>query len=134
MIMKQLVVILLLLLGNSNFSLFGQKSEKITTDDDFRNHLYFSIDSLNQLELEQYLKIKSVKLIFNKQGQVREYYLSAGKEFIKIKKKNYRLILALLNQKNYSNYINILRSNHEWDKKNKYVVRMPFLSINNGKR
>lgn len=124
--------LLLILFFNASVKmLFGQNPNTVANEVEFRNYIYYCLDSLNQLEHEQYLRIKSIKVYFTKKGKIKQYYLSSGKEYISFKKKNYKLILALLNKKDYFTYLKALQSNFESDKNNQYLVKMHFTLIGN---
>ncbi len=96
--MKKIIsLILFSIITNCSYS----QKDTISTDIEFKNFVYQCLDSLLKKDSINYNSILGIRMELNLNGELKKYDLTFENKKQQLRKRNYKLLFNLINQKNY---------------------------------
>jgi hypothetical protein len=100
--MKKIIsLILFSIITNCSYS----QKDTISTDIEFKNFVYQCIDSLLKKDSIRYSPNGYIRMELNLYGELKKYDIIAGNKKQKLRKRDYKWLFNLLNQKNYKTLV-----------------------------
>ena len=105
------------------------QQDTISSEPEFKRFVYQCIDSLVEKEI-QYSSIVGIKMELNLNGELKKYDLTFKNKDQKIRRRDYKWLLHLLNQKNYKNVAIIFYSPNDLKTAKSMKVSIKYTKVN----
>ena len=87
--------------------------DTISSEIEFKKFVYQCIDSLIEKDSIRYSSIVGIRMELNLNGELKEYVITLKNKTRKLRKRDYKWLYNLLNQKNYKNIAILVYSPNE---------------------